>query len=117
LKLFQKGYLAPLTDLKGMEYFSDVAKSAWITDDGKTRFCVPMASVIHGFFYNKDAFDKLKLTPPTTVEEFYKVLDAIKKDGTYVPLGMGTADLWEAATMGFQNIGPNYGRVRKAVLH
>jgi len=108
LKLFQKGYLAPLTDLKGMENFSDVAKSAWITDDGKTPFCVPMASVIHGFFYNKDAFDKLKLTPPTTVEEFYKVLDAIKKDGTYVPLGMGTADLWEAATMGFQNIGPNY---------
>src|SRR5713226_598381 len=25
-----------------------------------------------------------------------------------VPLGMGTADQWEAATMGFQNIGPNY---------
>ncbi len=108
LKLFEKGYLAPLTDLKGMENFSDVAKSAWITDDGKTPFCVPMASVIHGFFYNKDAFDALKLTPPTTEEEFYKVLEAIKKDGTYVPLAMGTADLWEAATMGFQNIGPNY---------
>ncbi|NMB55635.1 MAG: carbohydrate ABC transporter substrate-binding protein [Leptolinea sp.] len=108
LKLFEKGYLAPLTDLKGMENFSDVAKSAWITDDGKTPFCVPMASVIHGFFYNKDAFDKLKLTPPTTVDEFYKVLDAIKKDGTYTPLAMGTADQWEAATMGFQNIGPTY---------
>lgn len=108
LKLFEKGYLAPLTDLKGMENFSDVAKSAWITDDGKTPFCVPMASVIHGFFYNKDAFDKLKLTPPTTEEEFYKVLEAIKKDGTYIPLAMGTADLWEAATMGFQNIGPTY---------
>ncbi len=44
-----------------MENFSDVAKSAWITDDGKNVFCVPMASVIHGFFYNKDAFDKLGL--------------------------------------------------------
>ena len=31
-----------------MENFSDVAKSAWSTDDGKTTFCVPMASVIHG---------------------------------------------------------------------
>ena len=26
----------------------------------------------------------------------------------YTPLVMGTADQWEAATMGFQNIGPNY---------
>ena len=32
------------------------------TDDGKTTFCVPMASVIHGFIYNKDAFDKLGIT-------------------------------------------------------
>ena len=70
LGLFQKGYLAPLTDLPGMASFSDVAKSAWITDDGKTPFCVPMASVIHGFIYNKEAFDKLGLKPPTTKEEF-----------------------------------------------
>jgi raffinose/stachyose/melibiose transport system substrate-binding protein len=107
LALFQKGYLAPLTDLAGMANFSDVAKSAWITDDGKTPFCVPMASVIHGFIYNKEAFDKLGLKPPTTKEEFKQVLDKIKADGTYAPLAMGTADQWEAATMGFQNIGPN----------
>ncbi len=107
LKLFEKGYLAPLNDLPGMENFGDVAKSAWITDDGKTVFCVPMASVIHGFFYNKEAFDKLGLKPPETKAEFKAVLDAIKADGTYIPLGMGTADMWEAATMGFQNIGPN----------
>lgn len=107
LALFQKGYLASLNDLKGIANFSDVAKSAWITDDGKDAFCVPMASVIHGFIYNKDAFDKLGLQVPTTKDEFMKVLDAIKKDGTWVPLAMGTADQWEAATMGFQNIGPN----------
>src|SRR6266545_8000716 len=108
LKLFQDGNLAALNDLKGMENFGDVAKSAWITDDGKTVFCVPMASVIHGFIYNQEVFDKLGLKPPTTEDEFFKVLDAIKKDGTYAPLAMGTADQWEAATMGFQNIGPNY---------
>ncbi|MCJ7532782.1 MAG: extracellular solute-binding protein, partial [Anaerolineales bacterium] len=107
LSLFDKGYLAPITDLPGMENFGSVAKSAWITDDGATVFCVPMASVIHGFFYNKEAFDKLALKPPETKEEFKAVLDAIKADGTYAPLAMGTADLWEAATMGFQNIGPN----------
>src|SRR3990172_604040 len=86
----------------------DVIKSAWITDDGQSVFCVPMASVIHGFFYNADAFEKLGLKEPATLDEFYAVLEAIKKDGTYSPLGMGTADQWEAATMGFQNIGPNY---------
>src|SRR5215207_9341280 len=58
LELFQQGHLASLNDLPGMENFSDVAKSAWITDDGSDVFCVPMASVIHGFFYNKDIFDK-----------------------------------------------------------
>jgi raffinose/stachyose/melibiose transport system substrate-binding protein len=107
LALYDKGYLAALNDLPGMENFGDVAKSAWITDDGKNVFCVPMASVIHGFFYNKDAFDKLGLQEPKTKEEFMKVLEALKADGTYVPIGMGTADLWESATMGFQNIGPN----------
>lgn len=119
LQLFNEGYLAPLNDLPGMENFGDVAKSAWITDDGSTVFCVPMASVIHGFFYNKEAFDKLGLQEPTTKEEFIAVLEALKADGTYVPLAMGTADLWESATMGFQNIGPMYWKGeegRKALI-
>ncbi len=107
LQLYQQGNLADLTDLPGMKNFSSVAKSAWITDDGKHVFAVPMASVIHGFFYNKDIFDELKLKPPVTKAEFMAVLKAIKKDGKYVPLAMGTSDMWEAATMGFQNIGPN----------
>ncbi|NOZ73486.1 MAG: carbohydrate ABC transporter substrate-binding protein [Chloroflexi bacterium] len=108
LALFDKGFLAPLNDLPGLDNFNSVAKSAWITDDGSTVFCVPMASVIHGFIYNKDAFGELGLDEPETVDEFFQVLDAIKADGTYYALDMGTADQWEAATMGFQNIGPNY---------
>ncbi len=108
LELFNKGNLAGLNDLKGMANFSDVAKSAWTTDDGKTTFCLPMASVIHGFIYNKDALKKVGGTEPKTMEEFYALLEKIKKDGTYVPLVLGTADQWESATMGFQNIGPNY---------
>ncbi len=91
-----------------MENFSPVAKAAWQTDDGKSSFCVPMASVIHGFIYNKDAFDKLGIKVPQTRDEFFAALDKIKADGTYVPMAMGTKDLWEAATMGYQNIGPNY---------
>ncbi|WP_157019329.1 ABC transporter substrate-binding protein [Mesorhizobium xinjiangense] len=108
LDLYDKGQLADLTDLPGMENFSDVAKSAWQTDDGSATFCVPMASVIHGFIYNADAFAELGITPPETEEEFFAVLDKIKQDGTYIPMAMGTKDLWEAATMGYQNVGPNY---------
>ncbi|MDQ6435438.1 ABC transporter substrate-binding protein [Mesorhizobium sp. LHD-90] len=108
LDLYTKGHLADLTSLPGMENFSDVAKSAWQTDDGKATFCVPMASVIHGFIYNKEAFDKLGITPPATEADFFAALDKIKADGTYIPMAMGTKDLWEAATMGYQNIGPNY---------
>ena len=108
LDLYESDYLADVSDLEGMANFSDVAKSGWSTDDGSATYCVPMASVIHGFIYNADAFEELGLEEPETVEEFYAVLDAIKADGTYVPMAMGTKDQWEAATMGYQNIGPTY---------
>ncbi|OIQ77012.1 multiple sugar-binding protein precursor [mine drainage metagenome] len=119
LALFQKGKLADLSSMAEMANFSDVAKAAWQTDDAKHTFCMPMASVIHGFIYNKDAFDKLGLTPPKTMDEFYADLDKIKKNGTFTPLAMGTHDQWEAATMGYENIGPNYWKGeegRKAII-
>ena len=108
LALYDAGHLADLDDMEAMSNFSDVAKSAWQTDDGSATFCVPMASVIHGFIYNADAFAELGLEVPTTEDEFFAVLDAIKEDGTYIPMAMGTNDQWEAATMGYNNIGPNY---------
>lgn len=108
LSLFEKGHLAELQDLDGMANFGSVAKSGWSTDDGSATYCVPMASVIHGFIYNKDAFAEVGIEVPTTEAEFFAVLDAIKADGTYIPMSMGTSDQWEAATMGYNNIGPNY---------
>ena len=108
LALYDAGHLADLSGLEAMSNFSDVAKSAWQTDDGSATFCVPMASVIHGFIYNKDAFAELGIDVPETEEEFFAALDAIKEDGSYIPMAMGTNDQWEAATMGYNNIGPNY---------
>ena len=108
LQQYQKHQLDGLNDIKGLDNFPEVAKAAWSTDDGKTTFCVPMASVIHGFMYNEDAFKKIGATPPKTMAEFHDILDKLKKDGTYTPIVLGTADQWEAATMGFQNIGPDY---------
>jgi raffinose/stachyose/melibiose transport system substrate-binding protein len=108
LALYDGGHLADLSGLASMANFSPVAKSAWQTDDAAATFCVPMASVIHGFIYNKDAFDALGIAVPTTEAEFFAALDKIKADGTYIPMAMGTNDQWEAATMGYNNIGPNY---------
>ena len=108
LALFEAGHLADLSGMEAMGNFSDVAKSAWQTDDGSASFCVPMASVIHGFIYNKDAFAELGIEAPTTEDEFFAALETIKQDGTYIPMAMGTNDQWEAATMGYNNIGPNY---------
>jgi raffinose/stachyose/melibiose transport system substrate-binding protein len=108
LALYEAGHLADLNDMDAMSNFSDVAKSAWQTDDGSATFCVPMASVIHGFIYNADAFAELGIDVPETEDEFFAALDEIKEDGTYIPMAMGTNDQWEAATMGYNNIGPNY---------
>ncbi|MEO9823949.1 MAG: ABC transporter substrate-binding protein [Paracoccaceae bacterium] len=108
LALFEAGHLADLDDMAAMSNFSDVAKSAWQTDDGSASFCVPMASVIHGFIYNKDAFAEVGVEVPNTEAEFFAALEAFKADGNYIPMAMGTNDQWEAATMGYNNIGPNY---------
>lgn len=108
LALYDNGHLADLSDLDGMANFSDVAKSGWSTDDGSATYCVPMASVIHGFIYNKEAFEEVGVEVPKTEAEFFAVLDAIKEDGGYIPMAMGANDQWEAATMGYNNIGPNY---------
>ncbi|MCX4025843.1 carbohydrate ABC transporter substrate-binding protein [Endozoicomonas sp. SM1973] len=108
LRLYQKGKLVKLDDVSTLTNFSTIAKLAWQTDDGKDTFCIPIASVIHGFIYNKQVFNELKLQEPTTEAEFLATLEKIKAQGDYIPLAMGTADQWEAATMGLQNIGPNY---------
>ena len=97
-----------LAGSKGLDAFSDVAQSAWQTDDGKSTFCMPMASVIHGFIYNKEIFEELGLSVPKTIPEFMATLETVKSKSRYTPLAIGTADQWEAATMGFQNIGPNF---------
>ncbi len=108
LAMYDAGNLADIKGMAGLENFSDVAQGAWSTDSGDATFCVPMASVIHGFMYNKDAFAELGLEVPTTEADFYAVLDAIKEDGSYIPMAMGTKDQWEAATMGYTNVGPAY---------
>ncbi|GLS04551.1 sugar ABC transporter substrate-binding protein [Chitiniphilus shinanonensis] len=118
LDLFKKGYLEKLDGKGGMQNFPASAKVAWQSDDGKDTFCMPMASVIHGFFYNKKIFKDLNLQPPKTVADFYKVAEAVKKAGK-TPIALGTADQWESSQIVFTGIGPNYWKGeegRKALI-
>ena len=108
LTLYEAGHLADLGDLPGMAHFSDEAKAAWQTDDGSVTFCVPVASVIHGFLYNREAFRKLGLEVPRTEAAFFSALQRIREDGTWVPMALGLHDRWEASTVGYNNIGPIY---------
>lgn len=119
LQLFEKGKLESLSGMPELKNYPDFALAAWSTDDGKNTFCIPVASVIHGFMYNKDIFKELGLEVPTTEAEFYAVLDKIKENGSYIPMALGTVDQWEAATMGYSNIGPTYWKGeagRKAIM-
>jgi raffinose/stachyose/melibiose transport system substrate-binding protein len=118
LSLYKKGHLEKLDGKAGMQNFAPTATVAWQTDDGKDTFCMPVASVIHGFLYNKKIFKKLNLQPPQTVDEFFVLLEALKKAGV-TPLALGTADQWESSQMVYTNIGPNFWRGeegRKALI-
>lgn len=109
LALYAQGHLERVDGKAGMQYFAPGAMLAWQTADGKDAFCMPVASVIHGFLYNKAIFRKLDLQAPRTVDEFFRVLDVLKKNGV-APLALGLADGWEASQLVMTNIGPNFWR-------
>jgi raffinose/stachyose/melibiose transport system substrate-binding protein len=106
LNFYNNGYLADVTDVPGMEHFSETARSGWVAEDGKTVYCVPMASVIHGFYYNADMFEKNGWQIPQTMDEFHALLNTIKEAGV-TPLAMGTKDGWTNYVLGLNLIGVN----------
>jgi len=106
-ELYEDGFLAPLDDLDGIDSFGPSARSAWLSADGSTPYCVPIASIIQGFYYNVDAFDKLGVGVPESEGKFFELLQTILDDGAYTPIGTGLAE-WEAEHILFQNIGANY---------
>lgn len=103
----EDGYFDDLSGIDNIDGFTDTALAAWQGADGNP-YCVPIASVLAGFYYNKTIFDELGLETPTTMDEFWDVLDAIKEDGTYQPLALGTADGWQLSYNVLDSIGPNY---------
>ncbi|WP_423066875.1 ABC transporter substrate-binding protein [Devosia sp. CN2-171] len=101
-----RGYFIKLDGLAGLENFTDTAKAAWST--GGATYCVPVAAVLAGFYYNIDIFNELGLKVPTTAAEFISTLQAIKDNGKYTPLAEGSAESWQLAYNGLYSIGPAY---------
>ena len=101
------GYFDDLTGLEALSSFTPTALAAW-TGPEDAPYCVPVASVLAGFYYNKAIFEELGLEVPTTQDEFIDVLQAVKDDGTYAPLALGSADGWQLGYNVLANMGPNY---------
>ena len=103
----RRGYFEPLKDFAPIKDFSETSKAAWADAKGEP-FCLPIAAVLAGFYYNVDIFKELGLEPPKTAEEFTAVLQKIKDNGKYTPLAYGSAESWQLAYNGLYNIGPSY---------
>ena len=112
VRMHAKGYLLPLK-ARELENFSPQARQAWTTDDGQTTYCLPVAFVMHGLFYNKKVFKDLGLTPPVTVDEFLRLLGTIGASGNITPLALGTADMWESPKSSSPAWAPTFGVAKK----
>lgn len=108
IDLFELGHLKDITSMHELRRYRRLSKVAWTTYYNDRVFCIPVASVMTGFFYNKDIFEELKIIPPTTEEELWRVLNTIQSSGKYTPLAYGTHDRWQAAQVLLSGIGPNY---------
>ena len=63
--------------------------------DGKTYMVPTAGDVTNVIFYNKQIFDSLNLSVPTTWEQFLEVSETIKNAGI-TPITVGNLDLWTA---------------------
>ena len=115
VRMQAKGYLLPLKE-EALKNFNPQARRAWTTDDGQTTYCLPVAYVMHGLFYNKKILSDLKLEPPSTWDQFYQLLSQVAASKTVTPLALGTADMWESTQVVFTGLGPNFWEGEKARL-
>ncbi|MBC7960392.1 MAG: extracellular solute-binding protein [Vallitaleaceae bacterium] len=94
-KYAQQDYLMDVTDQPSMSLLqtSPGLVNAYTIDGKQYGFPINTNGGPLPIYYNKVYFDKLGLTPPTTLEEFYTLCDKIKADGVD-PLVFGAQDKW-----------------------
>lgn len=94
-KYNQEGYLMDLTGQPAMELLktSQPLTDAFTIDEKQFGFPLSTNGGPIPIYYNKVYFDKLGITPPTTLDEFYDVCEKIKADGVD-PIVFGGQDKW-----------------------
>lgn len=115
IRMQANAHLIPL-DEPTLKNFNLQARQAWTTDDGSTTYCMPVAYVMHGLFYNKKILRDMQLEPPSTWGQFYQLLDQVAASQTVTPLALGTADMWESTQVVFTGLGPNFWQGERARL-
>ena len=106
-RLYDRKQLMPLPE-ELLVNFSVRNRQPWTSDDGKSTYCVPVAQVVHGIYYNKTLLKALGSEPPVTEAEFMALLERIRQQGSHVPFAMGLADMWESTQVLFTGAGPNF---------
>jgi len=106
-RLFQMGHLIDLTNQLNLRAFRAITKVAWSTEDTKSTYCLPLAAVTNGFFYDKRVFEELNLDIPESEEQLTILFESIKRHGKYTPIAFGTEEQWESAQVALASIGPN----------
>jgi raffinose/stachyose/melibiose transport system substrate-binding protein len=83
-------YISDITDIvKEHDFIGRSLDGALDFNNQRTPgqyYSVPFSMSPCAFFYNKDIFKELDITPPQTMEEFEAVLAKIKNESDYIPL-------------------------------
>ncbi len=85
---FQRAYSEHTIDLASLpieENYAEDLRAPWQDENGK-YYGLPYVGVVQGVYYNKDIFDKLQLSTPTSWEEFLQTAEILKTAG-YIPIG------------------------------
>ena len=92
LKLADAGFVEPITDINGLDTFSEDYLAASKGVDGE-QYGVPLNISSTQFFYNKKIFADQGLEVPTTWDEFIEVNEKLLK-ADITPIAMGTKEGW-----------------------
>lgn len=92
LKLAEAGFVEPITDINGLDQYSEDYLAASKGTDGE-QYGVPLNISSTQFFYNKKIFTDQGLEVPTTWDEFIEVNEKLL-DAGITPIAMGTKEGW-----------------------
>ncbi|WP_277586432.1 ABC transporter substrate-binding protein [Psychrobacillus antarcticus] len=92
LKLADAGFVEPISDIDGLDQYSENYLAASKGADGE-QYGVPLNISSTQFFYNKKIFADQGLEVPATWDEFIEVNEKLL-DAGITPIAMGTKEGW-----------------------